>query len=217
MFARAAEHPSALLLAAQLLSLLLYPLVDGTHSGRVVLGAVALVVLPLAVWVVRRSAATNWVAWALALAAIGLSAVSIVFDRPEFVVWAAMLESALYFYTAISLIAYMLHDHRVTTDELFASGATFTLLAWGYAYAYYVCQAWYPGSFVGLLEPERPREWIELLFLSFSTLSGVGNGDVMPLSAHARVLVMLEQVSGVGYIAIVVSRLIGMSISREKA
>lgn len=215
--ARAAEHPSALLLAAQLLSLLLYPLVHGTDSGRVVLGAVALLVLPLAVWVVRRSAATNWIAWVLALAAIALSALSIVLDRPNLVVWAALLESALYFYTAGSLIAYMLHDHRVTTDELFASGATFTLLAWAFAYAYFVCQAWYPGSFTGAVEPARPREWIELLFLSFSTLSGVGNGDVMPLGAHARVLVMLEQASGVGYIAVVVSRLIGMSITREKA
>lgn len=214
--ARAVEHPSALLLAAQLLSLLLYPLVDRTDSGRVLLGAVSLVVLPLAVWVVRRSAATNWIAWALVLPAIVLSGLSIAFDRHEFVVWAAMLEAALYFYTAGSLIAYMLHDHRVTTDELFASGATFTLLAWGFAYAYYVCQAWYPDSFTGAMEPERPREWIELLFLSFSTLSGVGNGDIVPLGAQARVLVMLEQASGVGYIALVVSRLIGLTIMRER-
>ncbi len=214
---RLADHPSALLLAAQLLSLLLYPLVDGTHSGRVLLGAVALVVVPLAVWVVRRSAAANWIAWTLAFPAIALSAVSIVFDRPELVAWAAMLESALYFYAAGSLIAYMLHDHLVTTDELFASGATFTLLAWGFAYAFYVCQAWYPGSFAGMVEPERPREWLELLFLSFSTLSGVGNGDVVPVGAQARVLVMLEQAAGVGYIAVVVSRLIGLSISRARA
>ena len=66
------------------------------------------------------------------------------------------------------------------------------------------------------MEPERPREWIELLFLSFSTLSGVGNGDILPLGAQARVLVMLEQASGVGYIALVVSRLIGLTIMRER-
>lgn len=215
--ARAAEHPSALLLAAQLLSLLLYPLVDDTHSGRILLGAVALVVVPLAVWVVRRSAATNWIAWTLALPAIGLVVLSIVFDRPQLAVWASMLEAALYFYAAGSLIAYMLHDHLVTTDELFASGATFTLLAWGFAYAFYVCQAWYPGSFTGAVEPERPRNWIELLFLSFSTLSSVGNGDIVPLGAQARVLVMLEQIAGVGYIAVIVSRLIGLSVARARA
>ncbi|HEY9400939.1 MAG TPA: potassium channel family protein, partial [Luteimonas sp.] len=98
----------------------------------------------------------------------------------------------------------------VTTDELYASGATFTLLAWGFAYAYMVCQAWYPGSFTGAVDPERPRRWIELLFLSFTTLSGVGIGDIQPLGAAARVLVMFEQIAGVGYIALVVSRLIGL-------
>ncbi|TCZ89058.1 ion channel [Lysobacter sp. N42] len=214
LIARAARHPSALLLAAQLLSLLLYPLVDGTPSGRVLLGAVAVVVVPLAVWVVSRSAAANWIAWTLATPAILLSAVSIASDRPELVAWAALLEAALYFYAAGSLIAYMLADHRVTRDELFATGATFTLLAWGFAYAYFVCQAWYPGSFAGAVEPERARSWLELLFLSFSTLSGVGNGDILPLSAPARVLVMLEQAAGIGYVAIVVSRLIGLSVTR---
>lgn len=212
----AAAHPSALLLAAQLLSLLLYPLMDDTHGGRVLFGAIALVVVPLAVWVVNTSPAVNWIAWLLALPAVLLSAVAIALNLPDLVTLSAIFEATLYFYAAASLIAYMLRDHRVTTDELYAAAATFTLLAWGFAYAYFVCQDWYPGSFTGMVEPERPRRWIELLFLSFSTLSGVGNGDIIPLSAPARVLVMLEQFAGVGYIATVVSRLIGLTIVRQR-
>ena len=72
----------------------------------------------------------------------------------------------------------------------------------------------YPGSFVGMVEPERPRRWMELLFLSFTNLSATGLGDVLPISSPARVLAMLEQFAGVGYIAIVVSRLIGLSMLR---
>lgn len=212
----ATRHPSALLLAAQLLSLMLYPLMDDSSSGRVLFGAVALVVVPLAVWVVSSSPASNRIAWLLALPAIALSALGIVLGLPRLIAISSVFEATLYFYAAASLISYMLHDHRVTTDELFAAGATFTLLAWGFAYSFFVCQAWYPGSFTGMVEPERPRRWIELLFLSFTTLSGVGNGDIMPLSAPARVLVMLEQFAGVGYIATVVSRLIGLTILRHR-
>jgi hypothetical protein len=122
----------------------------------------------------------------------------------------------LYFYSAVGLIAYMLRDHEVTGDELFAAGATFTLLAWAFAYAYYVCQAWYPGSFTAFNDPHAPRSWVELLFLSFTSLSGVGIGDVLPLSAPARVLVMLEEFAGVGYIAAIVSRLIGLTIQDRR-
>ena len=51
----------------------------------------------------------------------------------------------LYFYAAGAMIAYMLGDHEITRDELFAVGATFTLLAWAFAYTYTVCQAVEPG------------------------------------------------------------------------
>ena len=139
LWAKAAKrHPSAFLLAAQLLSLLLYPLMDDTQSGRVLFGAVALVVVPLAVWVVKRSSFFNRLAWMLALPAMALTVVGVVFEHQELLPISAALEAALYFYAAASLISYMLHDHQVTGDELFAAGATFTLLAWGFAYAYFV-------------------------------------------------------------------------------
>lgn len=211
----ARRHPSALLLAAQLLSLLIYPLFDDLAAGRVVFGAFGVLVLALVVWVVNRSPANNWIAWLLAIPAFGLSLLSVLLDSETLLVASSALEALLYFYAAGSLIGYMLSDHRVTADELYAAGATFTLLAWGFAYAFLVCQAWYPGSFTGAVEPERPRQWLELLFLSFTNLSAVGLGDVIPLGSTARVLVMLEQIAGVGYIAVVVSRLIGLTITRQ--
>jgi hypothetical protein len=53
---------------------------------------------------------------------------------------------------------------------------------------------------------------MELLFLSFTTLSSTGLGDVVPVHSFARGLVMLEQVAGVAYIAMVVSRLVGLLV-----
>jgi hypothetical protein len=206
------RHPSALLLAAQLLSLVLVPVMDDTTHGRLLFAAVGAVVVSLALWVVNRTPAVNQVAWLLAGFAIGLNVLSLLFDQPRWIVWSSIFESALYFYAAGGLIAYMLRDHEVTGDELFAAGATFTLLAWAFAYAYYVCQAWYPGSFTALQNPDAPRSWIELLFLSFTSLSGVGLGDILPIGAPARVLVMLEEFAGVGYIAAIVSRLIGLTV-----
>jgi len=212
----AKRHPSAFLLAAQLLSLLLYPLMHDTVEGRLLFGAVALVVVPLAVWVVNRSQFVSVIGWLLAIPAMVLTVAGVLGDNHGLLTWAALLEACLYFYAAGSLISYMLHDHDVSGDELFAAGATFTLLAWGFAYAYFVCQAWYPGSFTGAVEPDQPRRWMELLFLSFTTLSGVGIGDILPLSAPARVLVMLEMLTGVGYLAAVVSRLISLTVLQRK-
>jgi hypothetical protein len=214
--ALARTHPSAFLLAAQLLSLVLYAVFDGNSNGRALLGALGILILTLVVWVINRSPAINWIAWVLVAPTILLSLLSIFFVSPILLISSALLEAVLYFYAAGSLVAYMMKDYRVTTDELFAAGATFTLLAWGYAYAYLACQAWLPGSFVGMINPEQPRTFLELLFLSFTNLTATGLGDIMPVTPPARVLVMLEQFSGIGYVAIVVSRLIGMTLIRQQ-
>ena len=211
----ARRHPSAFLLAAQLLSLLLYPLMDQTSTGRMLFGGVAVVVVPLAVWTVFRSPALNAIAWLLAVPSMLVTFWAVAFNHMELLPLAALLEALLYFYAAGGLILYMMRDTRVHADELFAAGATFTLLAWGFAYAYFVCQSWYPGSFTGL-EPERERTWLELLFFSVSNLSATGLGDVLPVGPPARVLTMLEQIAGVGYIATVVSRLIGLTIIQQR-
>ncbi|HEY0974872.1 MAG TPA: potassium channel family protein [Solimonas sp.] len=210
------RHPSAFLLTAQLLSLCLYPFLDGRPTSRIVFGACAALLLLLTVWVVNRSPAINRVVWVLAAGAFAASLATALGGGAAMLMLSSSLEAALYFYAAGALIAYMMHDQRVTTDELFAAGATFTVLSWGFAYAFVACQAWNPASFTGLIEPERTRTWLELLSLSFTTLSAVGSGDVLPIGAGARVLVMLEQFAGVGYLAIVVGRLIGLTIVRYR-
>ena len=52
----------------------------------------------------------------------------------------------------------MLADHEITRDELFAVGATFTLVAWGFAYVYTVWQAIEPGSFIAAQHPDAPAD-----------------------------------------------------------
>ncbi|MBO9717998.1 MAG: two pore domain potassium channel family protein [Pseudoxanthomonas sp.] len=207
---RMRRHPSALLLSVQLLGVLLYPVMEQAAAGRALFGAFGIVVLLLAVWVVKRSPALNWVAWCLALPAVLLSIAAAVLDRPMLTAMSQALESLLYFYAAGSLTAYMLADHEVTHDELYAAGATFTLLAWAFAFAFSVCQILNPGSFVAATASQQ-RTWMELLYLSFSLLSGVGLSDVVPVLPQARALAMLAQFAGVMYIALVVSRLIGLT------
>ena len=204
------SHPSGLLLVGQLLAVLLNPLLEGTRAGRPVFMVFGNVVLVLALWVVFRSPLLSWIGWVLALPAVTISLLALIRGNTQFLVIAYILEAALYFYAAIGLMVYMLSDAEVTVDEILAAAATFTLLAWAYAFTYWVCQYFVPGSFGTTLDLLDRRSWLELLFLSFSVLSGVGLSDIMPATPMARSLVMIEMFTGVMYIAIVLSRLIGM-------
>jgi len=212
----ARHHPSAFLLVAQLLQLLFYGLFENLHSQRALLSAFSVLVLVLVVWVVNRSSTIHWIGWVLAIPAFVFTLLSAFIVDPTLLLWSSICDSVLYFFAAIALIVYMMDDYRVTTDELFAVAATFTLLAWAFAYAYMACQTWLPMSFISSIDPGPSRTFIELLSLSFTNLTATGLGDILPVTTLARVLVMLEQFTGIGYVAMVVSRLIGMTINQRE-
>ena len=152
------KHPSAVLLSVQLLGIVLYPLLQDV-VGRAVFGAFGMLVLALAVWIVNRNPGVNWLGWLLAIPAVGLSVGAALQSHAEWQAAGYVLEALLYVYAAATLTAYMLGDSRVTLDDLFAIGATFTLLAWAFAYAYAACQLQFPGSFTGAVDPGEPRCW----------------------------------------------------------
>jgi hypothetical protein len=212
-FAR--REPSAVLLAAQLAGVLLYPFMEGSDVGRSLFSVFGIAILGLVVLAVRSSPGLTWVGLALGIPATALLLIQAVSGSDGLLPYSSALEAILYFYAAGALIAYMLADHVITRDELFAVGATFTLVAWAFAYAYTVCQAIEPGSFVAASDPSGDRTWMELLFLSFTTLSSTGLSDVVPVKPFARSLSMLEQLAGLAYVAMVVSRLVGIMVTRR--
>jgi hypothetical protein len=210
------RNPSAGLLFVQLLGVVLYPAMESSPRGRALFGVFGLLVLGLALWVVRRGPWLTWLGVTLALPVVVLSLVTAFTPRAELIIWTAALEALFYFYAAGSLIAYMLQDWNVAVDELFAAGATFTLLAWAFAYTFVVCQGIMPGSFGYGPDGLTLRSWTELLYLSVAVLSSVGLSDIYPLKPMARALVMLESFAGIMYIALVVSRLITLTGHAQK-
>jgi hypothetical protein len=212
----ARREPSAVLFAGQLVGLLLYPFLEGRGAGRPLFSVLGIAILGLVVLAVRGSSGWTWLGILMAIPASLLLLAQAISGTDDLLPYSSALEAILYFYAAGGLIAYMLADHEITRDELFAVGATFTLVAWAFAYSYTVCQAVAPGSFTAALDPTADRSWVELLFLSFTTLSSTGLSDVVPVRAFARSLVMLEQLAGIAYIAMVVSRLVGLTVMRHR-
>lgn len=210
------QQPSAVLLFAQLFSLLLYPFLEGRAVQRSLFSVLGIAILGLVVLAVRSNKAPTQIGIALAIPASVLLLIQAITGSDKLLPYSSALEAILYFYAALGLIIYMLADHDISRDELWAVGATFTLVAWGFAYAYVVCQAVAPDSFTAAVDPQDPRTWMELLFMSFTTLSSTGLSDVVPIRPFARSLVMIEQLAGLGYVAIVVSRLVGLTILRQR-
>src|SRR3954453_12837156 len=177
----ARRQPSAILFAVQLAGLLIYPFLEGNDVRRALFSVFGIAVLALVQLAVRSSPALTGVAVALGVPATVLLLIQAITTSDDLLPWSSAFEAALYFYAAYALIAYMLEDHEITPDELWAVGATFTLVAWAFAYTFTVCQAIEPGSFAASTQMGGHRTWTELLFLSFTNLTSVALSDLTPV------------------------------------
>ena len=212
------RHPSAILLLVQLLGMLLYPFIENTQAGPIFFNAFGIVVLGITTYMVRRTPGHMWISASLAIPVIALLTLQIAFPMPQLLPWSSALEAVFYFYAALSLVAYVMEDRIVTPDELFAAGATFTLLAWAFTHLFILIliQTLHPGTYAAAINASDPRSWTELNYLSFALLSSTGIGDVIPLTSHARALASVEIFVGQFYLAAVVARLIGFTVQTNR-
>lgn len=209
------SHPSALLLAAQLLHVAAWPFLADSPWGRAGLGVIGMVAVASAVMAVRRTPGVSRVM-------LYLGAPAMVFtlwealdpDRDWVVLTSGLLHCPFYLYVSYAMLRYLFHDDKVTGDEYFATAAAFTVVAWAYAYAFSVVQVVWPDSFAS--PGGADQSWFELLYLSFSILTSVGLSDIVAVGLQARSVVMLEMMTGVFYIAMVVSRMVGLTILRRR-
>ncbi len=208
-------HPSAVLLAAQMVQVMAWPFLEGSALGRTFLGVIGMLAVGAAVLAVRRTPTVSRVVLILGAPAMVLTLLEAVFrDHDAIVLTSGLLHCPFYFYVSYAMLRYLFHDDEVTTDEYYATGAAFTVVAWGFAYAFSAVQVVWPDSFSSPAGSEQ--EWFELLYLSFSTLTSVGLSDIVAVGLHARSLVMVEMMAGVFYIAMVVSRMVGLTMMRRR-
>jgi len=209
--ATAWHHPSGILLFGQLAVVLLFPFLDGSTPGRAVLGVAQMALVFTAVMATRRTPALSWVGITLGGPAMVFAILEAVEPTTDWIVLvSAMFHVPFYFFVSYAMIRYLFHDDRVTRDELFATGAAFTVVAWAFAYVFAAVQVLDPGSFVKD-EGAGDLPWFELLYLSFTTLTSVGLSDIGPVEQHARSVVMVEQLAGVLYVALVIARLVALT------
>ncbi len=210
------NYPSAVLLGIQLLGIVLYPFLGDDAVGRSAFAVIQQLVLIAAVAAVRMTPALTVLSLVIGVPALVFAVLDVpLHDETWVIIGLDSTHAVFYLYTAYALIRYMFQDSDVGADEIFATGACFTVVAWGFAYLYGLVQALGGnGQYAIGIEQSSPLSFLQLLFLSFTTMTGTGLSDIVPTGGHARSIVMLEQLAGVNYLALVVARLLGMTLAR---
>ena len=210
------KQPSAILVTLQLFAIALLPWVEDEPWGRAVIAGVSLVAVTFGIWVVRSTPALTWLALLIGFPAYVLEVWSVLdIDNTAVTFLAHLLLAIFYLYVAYGLIDYMFADTWVTKDELFAVASAFTVLLFAFAYLFVAIQTLAPGSFVGQGTGEQ-LSFLEAIYFSGANLTSVGLSDIVAVKSHARAAVTIEQLGGVLYVAMVISRLVALTVMRAR-
>jgi len=209
--------PNAWLLLALVLQVLVYPFLDNYYAGRTVIAAFNLVILALALRASHAGGRETWLGYVLVVPAMVLDVASTLRHDADGLYAASLVAQALFHaFVVICLLRYMLRDEFMTRDELFAAAGLYVLMAFVFAYLYALVEHWQPGAFVinAANDTTGVTRWWDLLYFSFTCLTSVGFGEITPANDHARSLVMIQQMMGVLYFALVISRLVTLQARR---
>lgn len=215
---RLARLPNAWLLFSLIVLVVVYPFLQPYAGGRAAIAIFDLVVLLLALRAARASGPEARLGYVLVWPAIALHIGAAFFPNAWMMPANLATQAIFHAFVVVCLLRYMLSDDVMTLDELFAAAGLYVLMAFVFAYLYALVETFAPGSFYinPSNNPDGATGWWELLYFSFTCLSSVGFGEITPVSDHARSLVMIQQMLGVLYIALVISRLVALQASRRR-
>jgi hypothetical protein len=210
--------PNAWLLLALLLLVMVYPFLQDLPLGRALIAFFDPAILALALVAARASGAEGRVGLLLVLPAIALHVFGAMGGSTGVYVASLLAQAVFHAFVVVCLLRYVLRDTVMTPDEMFGAANLYVLAAFVFGYVYAALEVLQPGAFAinPVNNPDGVVGWWDLLYFSFTCLTSVGFGEITPVSDHARSLVMVQQMAGVLYIALVISRLVSMQAHRAR-
>ncbi len=121
-------------------------------------------------------------------------------------------------FIAIVIFQFVLKSVEVSKDVLYGAVCVYILIGGIWFAIYILLDKLQPGSFyaTSTVNAGGVLDWPDFLYYSFATLTTLGYGDIIPVTSHARSFAILESIIGVMYLAIIISRLVGLYITQSK-
>jgi hypothetical protein len=114
---------------------------------------------------------------------------------------------------AAILLAEVLAKGHVSSMRIQGAIAVYLLLGIAWAHAYHLVNVANPHAFVVQTgTPTSPSEWV---YYSFTTLTTLGYGDILPVTRISRMLCVAESLTGQLYLAVLIARLVAIHVSES--
>lgn len=126
----------------------------------------------------------------------------------------AVFSVGFFVFTASILFSFVFTSARVNGNVLYATVTIYMLIGGIFSSVYFLIESIFPGSFVlnSAVSSKTAVGIVDLIYFSFVTLTTLGYGDITPVGAQVKIFAVVEAIIGVMYLAIIISRLVGLHI-----
>jgi hypothetical protein len=177
-------------------------------------GADKSVIIPAFILVVGAAinAARDRPYWTVIAAIIGAATIvtwmlRLVLDATYLDVAGSSLGFCILLFTIYVVLRRIIVEKAVDTDILCGAVAVYILLGIAWAISFEIFVGLDPDAIAGLSGNAIERS-NQLLYFSFTTLTTLGYGDILPVNPLLRMWAILESVSGVIYLAVLIARFV---------
>ncbi|MBL4845028.1 MAG: two pore domain potassium channel family protein [Planctomycetes bacterium] len=208
------------LLSALLALFVLYPLLGSHPAGSALLDVFVSGALLLTVRALRGpNRGVFFAALVLSVLAIVATAAGHLLGSVALLPVAHVLGLLFFLLTGLTLLKRVLEPGPGTVERLQAAVCAYLLIGLGWGLVFSLMEHSQPGAFRDPLGGSHESHAVlagfpHLIYYSFTTLTTLGFGDVVPTTAMARSLSTLEAVIGQLYLAVLVARLVGLHSDR---
>lgn len=210
------DRHSLLLLISLLFFLVLSAFLGDDRTSDVVLFVSMYSILVIVILKVTEKRGMSWPARLLTSSSFLITLVCIFHPVHALRIATWLLLSAFFGYSSVALFSFLERSGVIIRAKLVACLGLYLILGMCYYAVFNLIQEIHPGSFVAAGPTPIIASRHALLYFSLATLTTVGYGDVVPVSRPARMIAVLEAITGVFYIAITVARLVAAYQKKER-
>jgi voltage-gated potassium channel len=194
----------AILLAAVLSWMLLLPFIHGYFLGENLRHLLAIVTIIFAITVTVDTRRAVYLTLACALVSMVLNSQK----SPTVHAASIALDIVLLVFACYRILRSVFSNSVVTSETLRAAVCLYLLLGVTFASAYFLGTLLLPDA---VLQNNAPaKQMTDMIYLSFSTLTNLGYGDIRPNASSLRSIAMLEGISGQLFLTLLIARLVGI-------
>ncbi|MHC4287868.1 MAG: potassium channel family protein [Planctomycetota bacterium] len=120
---------------------------------------------------------------------------------------------AVFYFLAIAILITKISSNTIITADTIKGGISiYFLLGFLWAVFYMILLTFDSDALTNM---QRETASFDCYYYSFTTLTTLGYGDITPVTRYAKILALMEAVTGPVYLAIFVAQIIGLNIAQK--